>query len=49
MHSLKKNKMDSELKNLRKEIKDNESNGIISEFSAVLFIDEVIQFFEQKK
>jgi hyaluronoglucosaminidase len=49
VHSLKKNKMDSELKNLRKEIKDNESNGIISEFSAVLFIDEVIQFFEQKK
>ena len=44
--SLKNNKLDSELKNLRQEIKNNESKAMVSEFSAVLFIDEVIQLYE---
>ena len=44
--SLKNNKLDSELKNLRQEIKVNESKAMVSEFSAVLFIDEVIQLYE---
>ena len=44
--SLKNNKLDSELKNLRKEIKVNESKAKVSEFSAVRFIDEVIQLYE---
>ena len=44
--SLKNNKLDSELKNLRQEIKVNESKAVVSEFSAVLFIDEVIQLYE---
>ena len=44
--SLKNNKLDSELKNLRQEIKVNESKAKVSEFSAVRFIDEVIQLYE---
>ena len=44
--SLKNNKLDPELKNLRQEIKNNESKAMVSEFSAVLFIDEVIQLYE---
>ena len=44
--SLKNNKLDSELKNLRQEIKNNESKARVSELSAVLFIDEVIQLYE---
>ena len=44
--SLKNNKLDSELKILRQEIKNNESKAMVSEFSAVLFIDEVIQLYE---
>ena len=47
MQSLKNNKLDSELKNLRHEIKNNENKAMISEFSAVLFIDEVLQLYEQ--
>ena len=46
MKSLKNNKLDSELKNLRKEIADNESHAMLSEFSGVLFIDEVLKLFE---
>ena len=46
MKSLKNNKLDSELKNLRKEIADNESKAMLSEFSGVLFIDEVLKLFE---
>ena len=45
MQSLKNNKLDSELKNLRQVIKDNENKAMISEFCAVLFIDEVLQLF----
>ena len=44
--SLKNNKLDSELKNLRQEIKNNESKAKVSELCAVLFIDEVIQLYE---
>ena len=43
--SLKNNKLDSELKNMRQEIKDNDSKARISELSALLFIDEVIELF----
>ena len=46
MLSLDNNKLDPELKNLKQEIKDYESIARISELSAVLFIDEVIKFFE---
>jgi len=45
--SLKNNKLDSELKNLRQEIKNNEDYAMVSEFSAVLFIDEVISLLEK--
>ena len=45
MQSLMDNKPNSELKNLRQDIKNNESNAMVSELSGVLFIDEVIQFF----
>ena len=45
MQSLKNNKLDAELKNLFKEIKNNESKAMVSELSGVLFIDEVIQLF----
>ena len=45
MQTLKYNKLHSELKNLRQEIKDNENKARVSELSAVLFIDEVIQLF----
>ena len=44
--SLKNNKLEPELKNLRQEIKNNESKARVSEFSAVLYIDEVIQLYE---
>ena len=44
--SLKNNKLAPELKNLRQEIKVNESRARVSEFSAVRFIDEVIQLYE---
>ena len=45
MKSLKNNKLDSELKKLRQEIKNNENKAMISEFCAVLFIDEVLQLY----
>ena len=45
--SLKNNKLDSKLKNLRQEIKTNESKAMVSEFSAVLFIDEVIRLLKK--
>ena len=47
MNSLKNNKLDSELKNLRQEIKNHENQAVVSEFCAVLFIDEVIQLYEE--
>ena len=46
VQSLKNNKLDPELKNLRQEIKNNESKAKVSELCAVLFIDEVIQLYE---
>ena len=45
--SLKNNKLDSKLKNLRREIKKYESKAMISEFCAVSFIDKTIRFFEK--
>ena len=47
MQSLKNNKLDPKLSNLRQEIKNNEKRALISELSAVLFIDEVLQLYEQ--
>ena len=47
MLSLENSKLDPELKNIRQEIKNYENKARISELSAVLFIDEVIKFFEQ--
>lgn len=44
--SLKNKQLDPDLKNLRQEIKNNESKAMVSEFSAVRFIDEVIQLYE---
>ena len=46
VQSLKNHKLGPELKNLRQEIKNNESKAMISELSAVRFIDEVIQLYE---
>ena len=43
---LKNNQLDPELKTLRQEIKEHESTAMISEFSALLYIDEVIQLYE---
>ena len=45
--SLKNNKLESELKDLRQEIKENELKSMVSEFCAVRFIDVVIRFFEK--
>ena len=45
--SLKNNQMDSELKNMRQEIQNNSSKAVVSELCAVLFIDEVIQLYEE--
>ena len=46
VQSLKNNKLDNNLKSMRKEIKSYESKAMISELSAVLFIDEVIQLYD---
>ena len=43
--SLMDGKLYTELKNMRKEIHDFEKKVLVSEFSAVLFIDEVIKMF----
>ena len=43
--SLENGKLDSELKSLRKEISKYESQAILSEKSAIKFIDEVIDIF----
>ena len=43
--SLEKGNLDSELKSLRKEISKYESEAILSEKSAIKFIDEVIDVF----
>ena len=45
--SLEQNKLNPNLKNLRKEIKKYESIAMVSELSAVLFIDEVIKLFKR--
>ena len=47
VQSLKNKKLDSKLINLRQEIKTNESKAMVSEFSAVLFIDEVIRLLKK--
>ena len=43
--SLEKKQLDSTLKTLRQEIKDYATKAVVSELSAVLFIDEVIELF----
>ena len=45
--SLEQNKLNPNLKNLRKEIKKYESIAMVSELSAVLFIDEVIKLYKR--
>ena len=49
LNCLESGKFDSRLKDLREEIRKNESVAILSEKSAVKFIDDVINFFENKK
>ena len=46
--SLEEGKLDPELKSLRKEISKYESEAILSEKSAIKFIDEVIDVFGKK-
>ena len=43
--SLENKQLDSTLKTLRQEIKDYATKAVVSELSAVLFIDEVIELF----
>ena len=43
--SLKNNQIDPELKSLRQIIKSYENKAMVSEFSALLFLDEVLEFF----
>ena len=47
MQSLQNNKLDPQLSTLRQEIRNNETRALISELSAVLFIDEVLQLYGQ--
>ena len=47
MKSLQNNKLDPQLSTLRQEIRNNETRALISELSAVLFIDEVLQLYGQ--
>ena len=47
MKCLKNNALDPQLATLRQEIKNNEKRALISELSAVLFIDEVLQLYGQ--
>ena len=46
VNSLIKGKIDIDLKKMRLDIKNNEEKAILSELSAVLFIDEVIELFD---
>ena len=43
--SLENKQLDANLKNLRQEIKNYSTKAVVSELSAVLFIDEVIQLY----
>lgn len=49
LKSLESNNLDPQLKILREEIKLYEPNAILSEKSALKFIDDTINFFENKK
>ena len=46
VNSLINGKIDIDLKKMRQDIKNNEEKAILSELSAVLFIDEVIELFD---
>ena len=49
LNCLESKKFNPHLKTLREEIRKNESSAILSEKSAVKFIDDVINFFENEK
>ena len=47
VNSLMNGKLDMELKNIRQEIRNHEERALVSELSAVLFIDEVIELMDK--